>query len=588
MKTMNVGLLEDAVGGECCNGCRFNTRIKRISVFAIFVVLILRLAHGEVLREIQYPESEGRCIAGISQFDFGKDAFGWLELRVPENTNGDYEVRLGERLKEDGALDPEPGGSVRFVSVTGRVERSGWMRIPLVADMRNTRGMNEFTAAQVVRLPNEIGVVMPFRYVEIAKAPFKVAIDDVRRVWLHWDVDRQASSFASSLPSLDRVYDFCKYSIETTSFAGVYVDGDRERIPYEADAYINQLGHYAMDCDFEMVRRTYRRLLEHPTWPTEWKQHMIMIAWTDWMWSGSLDLVAASYEILKNDKLLLSLSREDGLIVSGGTRYPKPDNGDDIVDWPVCERDSFDARPVNAVVNAFHYLNLVQMSEMAFALGHKADGTFFRERAQMVKASYNRVFFDPRTSLYVDGEGSSHSSLHANAAALAFDLVPKELIGGIADFLERKGMACSVYFAQYLLEALFKADRADAAVRQMASEGERSWIGMMKQGSTITMEAWNSTVKPNQDWNHAWGTPPLNIIARHVLGVMPLEPGFSRISVNPRIGDLKRVKGIVPTVKGKVIVDVSDEVLSVSVPVAAIVTWRGKRHDVPAGEYVFD
>lgn len=549
-------------------------RIWSLLCVSMFFAFNLQLAHGEVVREAQHPASEDKLVAGGAQFDFGKDAFGWLELRVPENTNGDYEVRLGERLKEDGMLDSGPGGSVRFVSVTGRVERSGWMRIPLVADMRNTRGMNELTAAQVVRLPNEIGVVMPFRYVEIAKAPFKVAIDDVRRVWLHWDVDRQASSFASSLPSLDRVYDFCKYSIEATSFAGVYVDGDRERIPYEADAYINQLGHYAMDCDFEMARLTYRRLLEHPTWPTEWKQHMIMIAWTDWMWSGSLDLVAASYEILKDDKLLLSLSREDGLIVSGGTRYPKPANGDDIVDWPVCERDSFDARPVNAVVNAFHYLNLVQMSEMAFALGHKADGTFFRKRAQRVKASYNRVFFDPRTSLYVDGEGSSHSSLHANAAALAFDLVPEEHIGGVADFLERKGMTCSVYFAQYLLEALFKANRADAAIRLMASEDERSWIGMMKQGSTITMEAWNSTVKPNQDWNHAWGTAPLNIIARYVLGVTPATPGFGKVRIRPQSGRMANVSGIVPIPGGQVKVCVNNGYLAVDSPRPVLAEWN--------------
>ena len=550
-------------------------RIRPLFFVSMLFAFGLQLAYGEVVREVHHPESEDRSIAGVSRFDFGKDAFGWLELRVPENANGDYEIRLGERLKRDGSLDPQPGGSVRFASVAGQVERSGWMRIPLLADMRNTRGANELAAEQVVTLPDEIGVVMPFRYVEITKAPFKVTKDDVRRVWLHWDVDRLASFFVSSLPLLDRVYDFCKYSIEATSFAGVYVDGDRERIPYEADAYINQLGHYAMDCDFEMARWTYRRLLEHPTWPTEWKQHMIMIAWTDWMWSGSLSLVAASYEILKNDKLLLSLAREDGLIVSGGTRHSKSATGNDIVDWPVCERDEFDARPVNAVVNAFHYRNLIQMSEMAFALGRKVDGVFFRERAHRVKASYNRVFFDSRTSLYVDGEGSSHSSLHANAAALAVDLVPKELIGGVADVLERKGMACSVYFAQYLLEALFKADRADAAIRLMASEGERSWIGMMKQGSTITMEAWNSTVKPNQDWNHAWGTVPLNIIARYVLGVTPATPGFGNVRVRPQTGSMSKVSGSVPIPGGQVKVNVDNGHLTVDSPRPVLDEWTG-------------
>ena len=192
----------------------------------------------------------------------------------------------------------------------------------------------------------------------------------------------------------------------------------------------------------------------------------------------------------------------------------------------------------------------------------------------MVKASYNRVFFDPRTSLYVDGEGSSHSSLHANAAALAVGLVPKELIGRIADFLERKGMACSVYFAQYLLEALFKADRADAAIRLMASEGERSWIGMMKQGSTITMEAWNSTVKPNQDWNHAWGTAPLNIIARYVLGVTPATPGFGKVRVRPQPGRVANVSGVMPIPGGQVKVSVDNGYLTVDSSRPVLTEWN--------------
>jgi alpha-L-rhamnosidase len=44
---------------------------------------------------------------------------------------------------------------------------------------------------------------------------------------------------------LNRIWELCRYSIKATTFAGVYVDGDRERIPYEADAYLNQLSHYA-------------------------------------------------------------------------------------------------------------------------------------------------------------------------------------------------------------------------------------------------------------------------------------------------------------------------------------------------------
>ena len=93
--------------------------------------------------------------------------------------------------------------------------------------------------------------------------------------------------------------------------------------------------------------------------------------------------------------------------------------------------------------------------------------------------------------------------------------------------------------------------------------------------------------KPNQDLNHAWGSVPLNMISRYVLGVTPLEPGFSRISIRPQIGELRNVKGVVPTAKGPVEVMVRDGRLSVSVPAPARVVWFGRIHDVHAGHHQF-
>ena len=114
-------------------------------------------------------------------------------------------------------------------------------------------------------------------------------------------------------------------------------------------------------------------------------------------------------------------------------------------------------------------------------------------------------------------------------------------------------MACSVYFAQYLLEALFESGRDQAAIALMTADDDRSWLGMMAQGSTVTMEAWSLGVKPNQDWNHAWGTAPLNIISRYVLGVRPTRPGFQTYEVRSASGSLI-VSGMVPTVRGTVVV----------------------------------
>ena len=98
-------------------------------------------------------------------------------------------------------------------------------------------------------------------------------------------------------------------------------------------------------------------------------------------------------------------------------------------------------------------------------------------------------------------------------------------------------------------------------------------IGMMKQGATISMEAWNSAVKPNLDWNHAWGAVPLNVISRFVLGVTPLEPGFAKVRIAPRPAGLKKVSARIPTMKGTIRLTIAGDELSVDSPVPAEIDW---------------
>jgi hypothetical protein len=65
---------------------------------------------------------------------------------------------------------------------------------------------------------------------------------------------------------------------------------------------------------------------------------------------------------------------------------------------------------------------------------------------------------------------------------------------------------------------------------------------MIKAGSTITMEAWDTLYKPNLDLNHAWGSAPANIIVRKLMGVVPISPGGDTIQIKPMIGNLSFVK----------------------------------------------
>ena len=89
----------------------------------------------------------------------------------------------------------------------------------------------------------------------------------------------------------------------------------------------------------------------------------------------------------------------------------------------------------------------------------------------------------------------------------------------------------------------------------MISRSERGWAHWIYDvGSTVTLEAWDDRFKPNQDWNHAWGAAPANIIPRFLMGVRPLEPGFSRILIAPQPGALTFGQLTTPTIRGPVTV----------------------------------
>jgi hypothetical protein len=66
------------------------------------------------------------------------------------------------------------------------------------------------------------------------------------------------------------------------------------------------------------------------------------------------------------------------------------------------------------------------------------------------------------------------------------------------------------------------------------------------------MEAWDLKYKENLDWNHAWGAAPANIIPRYLMGVRPLEPGFSTVLIQPQPGNLEHASATVPTIRGAV------------------------------------
>jgi alpha-L-rhamnosidase len=500
--------------------------------------------------------------------DFGRAAFANLEFEYTAKKNEKLKVRIGEQLT-NGRINQKPEGHIRYQEVIVDAKKgTHHYKLSIKPDERNTK-------PGAVVLPDSFPVLLPFRYCEIESVKDLGVVDKLiqKAYFSYFDYDQ--SSFTSSDTILNQVWEICKYTQKASSFSGLYLDGDRERIPYEADAYLNQLSHYSTDREYMVARKTIEYFMEHPTWPTEWQLHVPLMFYQDYLYTGNTELIERYYEELKV-KTLMELRREDGLISVQspnntpdfmqrlGFKDPKVALKD-IVDWPPAqkdtgwklatpegERDGYVFTPINTVVNSFFYKNMEIMAEFATLLQKPDEEVLFRRIAMDVKYAINTKLFDQKQGVYVDGEGTDHASLHANMMPLAFGLVESKNFETVVKFIKSRGMACSVYGAQYLLEGLYQAGAADYALELMTAQHDRSWWNMIKIGSTMTLEAWDTKYKPNLDWNHAWGAAPANIVARNMWGIQPKVPGGSILSIKPQLSKLKNTAIKVPSIRGSI------------------------------------
>ncbi len=499
--------------------------------------------------------------------DFGKAAFATIGFTYKAKKRHTLTFRIGEMLDVNGNVNRTPPvkSNIRYQEIEVEVKPTQTkyqIQIEPVPDKR-MKG-----PSKAIPLPEGFPVLQPFRYAEVEGATTAIKAEDFEQLRHTGYWDDEASSFNSDNDTLNQIWEMCRYSIKATTFCGLYIDGDRERIPYEADAYLNQLSHYTTDREYAIGRRTIEYFMQNPTWPTEWQQHVALLIYADYMYTSNTELIEKYYEPLKH-KTLYELSNEDGLITSTKVTedfmyklgfepgYKKPLT--DIVDWPSPNfmgsgnkgaRDGFVFKPYSTVINSFFYENMKIMAEFAKILGKTQEVLDFELRAAKAKKAVNEKMFDKERGIYVDGIGTDHASLHANMMPLAFGLVPEEYVESVVKYVKSRGMACSVYGAQFLMDGLYNAGEADYALQLLASTSERSWYNMIREGSSISMEAWGYKNKINLDWNHAWGAVPANIIPRGLWGIQPKTAGFGIARIKPQMSSLKSSTIEVPTVKG--------------------------------------
>ena len=488
--------------------------------------------------------------------DFELDAFANLQIEVDLELSADLEIVIGEVLVCGDSINREPGG-FRKVLVMQKSLPAGKSSFAFDIPLHQSPYWHTVT----VRTPLEAGSeVMPFRYVEINGGQGSAK---VIRKELYGEFDDSAADFKSSSSNLNRIWDFCKYSMKATGAFGIYIDGERERKPYEGDAFTNMLGDLCCGGSSQTAYATLRWLFNSPTYPTEWQLLAPFLLRDFYLYTGrEQDFKNLLRLLIWNFKRLMQDAGSDYLLRDGAAKGDARTSGGgrrDIVDWPISERDGYEFGTVSLVPNAYWYGALNVMAELT----GEAEYSIWAEK---VKAEIFRTMYRPDQGLFVDNPESEHTALHSAIFPIYFGLADDIDREPLKKLIRTKGMACSVYGAHFLIESCYNCNMSDWGFELITGDGLRSYNNMLRCGATIAMEAWDNSLKPNQDWNHAWGAAPANLIPRCIAGIRPLKPGFAEFAVKPQLADLEFIELEHPTPYGAINLKVKDSQITLTVP----------------------
>jgi len=226
-----------------------------------------------------------------------------------------------------------------------------------------------------------------------------------------------------------------------------------------------------------------------------------------------------------------------------------------------------------ATLNAELVGALRAATRLARALDNSRTARRFETLAAGIANALNARHWDAARGAYIDcvdpatGAQDRRVSQHANAALILWDIAPRErwasMIERIADPArlvftaappiaptgepfdpESAVVLANTFYSHFVYRALAKAGRFDRALALIRERYGR----MLARGATTLWESFD----PTASLCHGFSTTPVYQLSTEVLGVYPLEPGFTRFRLAPQPVDLQNASGVFPTVHGDI------------------------------------
>jgi hypothetical protein len=229
------------------------------------------------------------------------------------------------------------------------------------------------------------------------------------------------------------------------------------------------------------------------------------------------------------------------------------------------------------------------MSEMENLQGNTFLSDKYAQKATQLKNSIQNTYWSEEKGLYAQTSEKEIFSQHANAMAIITGMVEGDLARQIAQKLltDSTLSPCSVYYKFYLHEALIKAGLGDHYLE---------WLDIWRENIAMGLTTWGETSDINATRSdcHAWGASPNIEFFRTLLGIDSAAPAFTKVKIEPHLGNIKQIGGKMPHPQGEIKVQYKKKnstlkaEIELPTQVSGSFIWNGKSYDLKGGKNVIE
>ena len=177
-------------------------------------------------------------------------------------------------------------------------------------------------------------------------------------------------------------------------------------------------------------------------------------------------------------------------------------------------------------------------------LGNPAFASQYQIAVEQLKKAIHEKYWDKDKKLFADREEKDTFSQHTNSLAILTGIVsPQEATQIANQLITNKQLAsASIYFKYYLHQALIKAGLGNDYL---------SWLDKWRENINMGLTTWAeiSDVDNARSDCHAWGSSPNIEFYRTILGIDSDGIGFSKVKIEPHLGQIQDISGAIPSPK---------------------------------------